>query len=94
MVKNPPAMQEPQETWVRSLVWEGSPGGGHANPLQHSCLENPMDSGAWWATVHGVTKSRTRLKQLGRESALGQRGLRNRAERVGWLQLALGPPGS
>ena len=53
-----------------------------------------MDSGAWWATVHGVTKSRTQLKQLGRESALGQRGLQSRAERVGWLQLALGPPGA
>ena len=40
------------------------PGGGHGNPLQYSCLENPMDRGAWWATVHGVTKSWTRLKQL------------------------------
>ena len=36
-----------------------SPGGGHGNPLQYSCLENPMDRGAWWATVHGVTKSWT-----------------------------------
>ena len=34
-----------------------SPGGGNDNPLQCSCLENPMDRGAWWATVHGVTKS-------------------------------------
>ena len=34
-----------------------SPGGGYSNPLQYSCLENPMDSGAWWATVHGVTES-------------------------------------
>ena len=33
-----------------------SPGGGHGNPLQYSCLENPMDRAAWWATVHGVTK--------------------------------------
>ena len=38
-----------------------SPGGGRGNPLQYSCLENPMDRGAWRATVHGVTKSRTRL---------------------------------
>ena len=37
------------------------PGGGHGNPLQYSCLENPMDRGAWRATVHGVTKSRTQL---------------------------------
>ena len=36
-----------------------SPGGGHGNPLQYSCLENPMDRGAWEATVHGVAKSRT-----------------------------------
>ena len=41
-----------------------SPGGGHGNPLQHPCLENPMDRGAWRTTVHGVSKSRTRLKQL------------------------------
>ena len=36
-----------------------SPGGGHGNPLQYSCLENPMDKGVWWATVHGVTKGWT-----------------------------------
>ena len=36
-----------------------SPGGGHGNPLQYSCLENPMDRGAWRATVHGVAKSQT-----------------------------------
>ena len=41
-----------------------SPGGGHGNPLQYSCLENPMDRGAWWATVHKDCKSRTQLKQL------------------------------
>ena len=36
--------------------------GGHGSPLQYSCLENPKDRGAWWAAVHGVTKSQTRLK--------------------------------
>ena len=41
-----------------------SPGGGHGNPLQYSCLEDPMDRGAWRATVHGVAKSQTRLKRL------------------------------
>ena len=40
------------------------PGGGHGNPLQHSCLKNPMDRGAWWVTVHTVAKSRTQLKRL------------------------------
>ena len=38
-----------------------SPEEGHDNPLQYSCLENPMDRGAWWATVYGVAKSRTQL---------------------------------
>ena len=41
-----------------------SPGEGNGNPLQYSCLENPMDGGAWWATVHGVAKSWTRLSDL------------------------------
>ena len=40
-----------------------SPGGGHGNPLQDSCLKNPRDRGTWWATVHGVTKSQTRLRE-------------------------------
>ena len=41
-----------------------SPGEGNGYPLQYSCLENPMDRGAWWATVHGVAKSQTRLRDL------------------------------
>ena len=40
------------------------PGEGNGNPLQYSCLENPMGGGAWWATVHGVTKSWTRLSDF------------------------------
>ena len=38
-----------------------SPGVGNGNPLEYACLENPMDRGVWWATIHGVAKSRTRL---------------------------------
>ena len=41
-----------------------SPGEGNGNPLQYSCLENPMDGGAWWAILHGVAKSRTRLSDF------------------------------
>ena len=41
-----------------------SPGEGNDNPLQYSCLENPMDQGAWWATVHGVAKNRTQLSDF------------------------------
>ena len=58
MVKNLPAIQE---TWVRSLGWEDSPGEGNGYPLQYSCLENPTEKGAWQAAVHGVAESRTRL---------------------------------
>ena len=43
----------------------GAPiGEGNGTPLQYSCLENPMDGGAWWAAVHGVAKSRTRLSDF------------------------------
>ena len=42
----------------------GSVGEGNGNPLQYSCLENPMDGGAWWAAVHGITKSRTLTERL------------------------------
>ena len=52
-IKNRPAMQE---TWVQYLGWEDFPGEGNGNPLQYSCLENPMDGGAWRATAHGGHK--------------------------------------
>ena len=52
MVKNQPAMQEFEEAQFRSLGQEDSPGGGHGDSLQYPCLDNPMDRGAWWATVH------------------------------------------
>ena len=52
-----------------SVPWLGrSPGGGNGNPLQFSCLENPVDRGAWQATNHGVAKSWTRLKRLNTHS--------------------------
>ena len=53
VVKNHPAKQETQ---VWSLSWEDPPGEGNCNPLQYSCLENHIDRGAWWATVHGVIR--------------------------------------
>ena len=62
--KNPPASVG--DTWDMGLIpgLGRSPGKGNGNTLQHSCLENPMDRGVWWATVHGVAKSRTQLKLL------------------------------
>ena len=47
-----------------SLGLGRSPGEGNGNPLQYSYLENPMDGGAWWATVHGVAKSQIRLSDF------------------------------
>ena len=65
MVKNLPANTGDLRD-VDSISGSGrTPRGGHGNPLQYSCLENPMDRGAWQATVHGVAKSWTQLKQLG-----------------------------
>ena len=55
-VKNPPA-DAGDTDFIPEL--ERSPGEGNSNPLQYSCLKNPMDRGAWWAAVHGVTKSWT-----------------------------------
>ena len=57
MVKNPPANAGDVRDVGSILRSERSPGGGHGNPLQYSCLENLMDRGAWWATVHGVAES-------------------------------------
>ena len=54
-------MQEIQRRQILSLGLGSSPGGGNDSPLQYYCLENPMDSGAWQATVHGITKSWTWL---------------------------------
>ena len=64
MVKNLPANTGDVRDVGSIPGSEKSPGGGNGNPPQYSCLENPMDKGAWWATVHGVTKSQTQLKQL------------------------------
>ena len=59
VVENQPANAE-DITGVGSIPGPGrSPGGGHDNPLQYPCLENPMERGAWRATVHGVAESRT-----------------------------------
>ena len=60
VVKNSPANTGDMHSIPGS---ERSPGGGNGNPLQYFCLENPMDRGAWWATIHKVTKNRTWLSK-------------------------------
>ena len=62
VVKSPPA-KAGNERDLASVPGSGrSPGGGHSNPLHYSCLENPMDRGAWEAIGHGVAQSQTQLK--------------------------------
>ena len=58
VVKNPPA-----NAGDKSLTagWERSHGVGNGNPLQYSCMENPMDRGAWWAAFHGIAKNRAQM---------------------------------
>ena len=57
VVKNPPANSGDIRNVGSTPGWGRSPGGGHRNPFQYSCLENPMDKGAWRATVHRIAKS-------------------------------------
>jgi len=70
-IKNPPV--NAGDIRDRSLIPESgrSPGRRHGNPLQYSCLENPMDKGTWWALVYRVAKNQTRLKQLSRYKRQG-----------------------
>ena len=64
MVKNPPAKTEDVRDMGLISGSGRSPGEGNGNPPQYSCLENPIDRGAWWAIVHRVSKSYTQLKRL------------------------------
>ena len=73
VVKNPPASAGDIRE-VGSIPALGrSPGGGQGNPLQYSCLENPMDRGAWWATVHRFAKNQTQLKRLSTHARVAQK---------------------
>ena len=58
VIKNPPTNADVRDTGLIPGL-RRSPGRGNGNPLQYSGLKNPVDRGAWWATVHGVTKSQT-----------------------------------
>ena len=96
MVKNLPAIQEPQETWFDP--WVGKiHGEGNGNRLQHSCLENSTDRGAWRATVHGVARSQTPLSNshqvhVGHHGALSRapcaaRQVLTSLQSLSWVQL-------
>ena len=78
VLKNPPADEADKRCWFDP--WGRKIPEGHDNSLQYSCLENPMDRGAWRAIVHSVAKSRTQLKWLSMQHA---RPIRWREEEVG-----------
>ena len=61
----------PPKTMV-NIKLNFSIGKGNGNPLQYSCLENPVDGGAWWAAVYGVTQSWTQLKRLSIHACIGE----------------------
>ena len=63
-VNHLPANAEERRDLGLITGWGRAPGGGHGNPLQYSCLENLMEREVWWAIVHGIAKSQTRLKRL------------------------------
>ena len=87
-----PTGTDPSQEWPLGHVCSASLGEGNGNPLQYSCLENPMDGGAWWATVHGVAKNETRLS----DSLSGLQGFRYLPGSLDFLSkcvCSLGPHG-
>ena len=72
VVKNPPANAGDTRDEGPIPGLGKSPGGAYGNPLQYSSLKNPMNMGAWRATVHGVAKSQTRLKQLSMHTGMAR----------------------
>ena len=68
-----------------------SPGGGHGNPLQYSCLENPMDRGVWWLTAHRVAMGQTQLKQLSAHTYRETRKVKSRVRK--YIGRCQGPGG-
>ena len=83
-MKHPFAVQ-PSICNTESIPGSGrSPGEGNDNPLQYSSLENPMDRGVWWATVHRVTKSQTQLNTQAQGVKRGSR----------WVRWRIGPGGA
>ena len=81
-------MQETQGMWLPISGSGRFPGGGHGNPLQYSCLENPIDRRAWWAIVHGVIKRRTQLKWLSMYAhCIWWETVEDTARRAGWVRM-------
>ena len=91
------------ETWAQSLGWEDSLeeemqptlvffGEGNGTPLQYTCLENPMDGGAWWAAVHGVAKSQTRMSDFTFHFHALHKGMATHSHVLAWRIPGTGEP--
>ena len=78
-----PTPPDQARSWLLCCPLGGGSGEGNGNPLQYSCLENPMDRGAWWAAIYGVAQSQTQLKRLSSSSS-------SRRWQGGWLEHRLG----
>ena len=89
VVKNLPANVRDIRDWGSVSPLGRSHGGGHCSTLQYSCLENSTDRGAWWATVHRVTKSGTRLKQLSRHTLPAHGYMRKEETPTSLIRLSL-----
>ena len=92
------SLREEFKLWLYYLGVVINSGEGNGNPLQYSCLENPVDRGAWWASVHGVAQSRTRLRQFSMYACIGEGNgnplqcscLQNPRERGAWWATVYG----
>ena len=92
------AVHRVAQSWrqLRWLSMHASIGEGNGNPLQYSCLENPMDRGAWWAAVYGVAQSQAQLKRLSGSSSSSMQtsqlsiiALKPETFEMIWLDIAL-----
>ena len=76
-----------------SAVIKETPGEGNGTPLQYSCLANPMDGGAWWAAVHGVTRSQTWLSDFTFAFHFHEKEMATHSSVLAWRILGMGEPG-
>ena len=93
MLKNPPDKQADIRDTILIPGLGTSPGGGHGNSLQCSCLENPVDRRAWWATVHGVAQSQIRLSDFTFHFHVLEKEMATHSSVLAWRIPGMGEPG-
>ena len=93
MVKNPPTNAGDTRDTDSVPVWGRAPGRGNGNGFQYCCLKNPMDGGAWWAAVHGVAKSQTRLSDFTFHFHALEKEMATHSSVLAWRIPGMGEPG-